>query len=115
LHFRHLVSGVAGLAMSSGIALAQTMPTHTMDAHAGPDAHTGHVMAVGTVNFANSCTQAVQADFARGVAMLHSFWYSAGDQAFREVLAKDPDCAIAHWGIASSGNRRGNRPDYQRP
>jgi hypothetical protein len=65
------------------------------------ETHAGHVMAVGTVDFVNSCAPAVQADFARGVAMLHSFWYSAGEQAFRDVLAKDPDCAIAHWGIAS--------------
>ncbi len=58
-------------------------------------------MAVGTVEFANSCAPSVQGEFARGVAMLHSFWYSAGEQAFRNVLNKDPSCAIAHWGIAS--------------
>jgi hypothetical protein len=33
--------------------------------------------------------------------MLHSFWYSAGEQAFRDVLKEDPHCAIAEWGIAS--------------
>jgi tetratricopeptide (TPR) repeat protein len=33
--------------------------------------------------------------------MLHSFWYSAGEQTFRDVLAKDPSCAIASWGIAA--------------
>jgi tetratricopeptide (TPR) repeat protein len=33
--------------------------------------------------------------------MLHSFWYSAGDKAFRQVLADDPGCAVATWGIAS--------------
>jgi tetratricopeptide (TPR) repeat protein len=67
------------------------------------DEHDGHAMAgmVGKVAFANSCSPAVQADFARGVAMLHSFWYSAGEQTFRAVLAKDPNCAIAQWGIAS--------------
>jgi hypothetical protein len=32
--------------------------------------------------------------------MLHSFWFSAGEQVFRNVLAKDPACAIAYWGIA---------------
>ena len=38
---------------------------------------------------------------ARAVAMLHSFWYSAGEKAFRDVLEEDPSCAIATWGIAS--------------
>jgi hypothetical protein len=33
--------------------------------------------------------------------MLHSFWFGAGEQVFRNVLAKDPTCAIAYWGIAS--------------
>lgn len=68
-------------------------------ADAQPD-HTGH-HAVGTVRFANSCSSAVQDDLARGIAMVHSFWYSAGEQAFHNVLANDPTCAIADWGIAS--------------
>lgn len=56
---------------------------------------------LGKVEFPNSCSPAVQQDLARGVAMLHSFWYTAGEQTFREVLRKDPQCAIATWGIAS--------------
>ncbi len=96
MRFRDVAAGIAGLALSSGVTLAQSMPGHAMG-----DAHAGHGAAVGTVQFANSCAPSVQTDFARGVAMLHSFWYSAGEQAFREVLAKDPGCAIAHWGIAS--------------
>ena len=62
--------------------------------------HDGHG-DVGKVDFPNSCSPAVQADFLRGVAMLHSFWYSAAEATFRDVLAKDPACAIAAWGIAS--------------
>ena len=56
---------------------------------------------LGKVKFSNSCNPAVQADFERGVAMLHSFWYSEAEKTFREVLAKDAGCAIASWGIAS--------------
>ncbi len=62
------------------------------------DEHEGHAARgrVGNVNFSNSCAPAVQADLASGVAMLHSFWFSAGEQVFRNVLAKDPACAIAY-------------------
>jgi hypothetical protein len=69
----------------------------------GHDEHEGHAGHghVGSVNFSNSCAPAAQAELATGVAMLHSFWFSAGEQAFRDVLAKDPACAIAYWGIAS--------------
>jgi tetratricopeptide (TPR) repeat protein len=56
---------------------------------------------LGKVSFPTSCDPKVQAAFERAVAMLHSFWYSAGEQAFRDVLKDDPQCAIATWGIAS--------------
>jgi len=56
---------------------------------------------LGKVNFPTSCDPKVQAQFERGVAMLHSFWYSEGDKMFRDVLSQDPSCAIATWGIAA--------------
>jgi tetratricopeptide (TPR) repeat protein len=56
---------------------------------------------LGKVDFPNSCTPAVQATFQRAVAMLHSFRYAETEKAFREVLAQDPSCAIATWGIAA--------------
>jgi len=37
--------------------------------------------------------------------MLHSFWYTAAEKAFRDVLKDDPQCAIATWGIASWRDR----------
>src|SRR6202049_3061024 len=55
----------------------------------------------GAVSFANTCSEAVQPRLQRSVALLHSFWWSEGDKAFREVLQEDPGCAIATWGIAA--------------
>ncbi len=55
---------------------------------------------VGTVHFATSCSAAVQQDFERAVAMLHSFWFSASMSAFTAVAQSDPACGIAHWGVA---------------
>jgi len=56
---------------------------------------------LGKVAFPNSCDAKVQVQFERGVAMLHSFWYSAAEKTFRDVLEQDPSCAIATWGIAA--------------
>jgi tetratricopeptide (TPR) repeat protein len=56
---------------------------------------------LGKVHFPTSCRPDVQGEFDRGVAMLHSFWYSAAERTFRDVLIKDPECAIAAWGIAA--------------
>jgi hypothetical protein len=55
---------------------------------------------LGTVSFPTSCSPAVQPKFERAVALLHSFAYSASEQAFHDVAASDPKCAMAHWGVA---------------
>ena len=55
---------------------------------------------LGTVNFATSCAAETRADFNRAVALLHSFEYRPAMDTFTKVLAADPSCAIAQWGIA---------------
>lgn len=79
-------------------AVAQTTPT-------SPEQH-DHVHApagqLGRVHFETSCAPAVAGEFDRGLALLHSFWFSAAIDAFSKVLAADPSCAMAHWGIAMS-------------
>src|SRR6478736_152080 len=55
---------------------------------------------LGSVSFAISCVPGVQNPFNRGIALLHSFAYSAARQAFQDVAERDPRCAMAHWGIA---------------
>src|SRR5689334_21332876 len=57
---------------------------------------------LGKVSFPISCLPVVQQPFERGVALLHSFAYSAAESAFRTVAQKDARCAMAHWGIAMS-------------
>jgi len=57
---------------------------------------------LGQVSFATSCKVAVAPAFERSVALLHSFAYTDAERAFRDVLAHDPQCAIARWGIAMS-------------
>ena len=56
---------------------------------------------LGKVNFANSCDTKVQGELQRAVAMLHSFWFSAGEKAFRHVLDDDATCGVAAFGIAA--------------
>lgn len=55
---------------------------------------------VGQVHFQTSCSAAVQPDFDRAVAMLHSFWYGEAEKTFESVAARDPKCAMAYWGQA---------------
>lgn len=57
---------------------------------------------VGSVQFATSCAASVQKDFNGAVALLHSFQYEQSRRAFENVAAKDPQCAMAYWGVAMS-------------
>jgi tetratricopeptide (TPR) repeat protein len=55
---------------------------------------------LGKLSFPTSCDPKVQAEFERGVAMIHSYWFLIARRTFEEVLRQDPNCAIAYWGIA---------------
>ncbi len=63
-------------------------------------AHDGEKL--GSVHFRVSCTPAVQGDFERAVALLHSFWYEEAEKAFTTITTNDPGCAMGYWGIAMS-------------
>jgi len=67
---------------------------------------TGEPEKLGKVHFPVSCIPAAQQQFDRALAMLHSFWYPQGLNAFSEVTKTDPSCAMGYWGIAMS--RRAN-------
>src|SRR5213079_1529743 len=60
----------------------------------------GDLRAAGTVDFKVSCAPEARSEFIRGVALLHSFFYEEARRVFTAVAAKDPNCAMAQWGIA---------------
>ena len=72
------------------VPLSLAQETHV---HSAPE-------KLGKVSFPISCTPAVQEQFDRGVALLHSFAYAAAEDAFQGVAKLDPRCAMAHWGMA---------------
>jgi|HubBroStandDraft_6_1064221.scaffolds.fasta_scaffold82527_2 tetratricopeptide (TPR) repeat protein len=78
--------------VASNLAIVSRAQVHQ---HATPE-------KLGTVHFATSCNELAQTDFNRAVALLHSFQFDSAIQAFNAVLAKDPTCGIAYWGIALS-------------
>src|SRR5260370_42200051 len=74
--------------------------------------HAEPVEKLGTVSFPISCAANVQAAFERGVALLHSFWYDEAEKQFKQIAAKDPECAMAYWGEAMSFyHQLWDRPD----
>jgi hypothetical protein len=57
---------------------------------------------VGSVHFMTSCAKSVEQDFNRAVALLHSFQYEDTRHAFEQIVSRDPQCAMAEWGVAMS-------------
>src|SRR5215218_9734652 len=55
---------------------------------------------LGKLSFPTSCDPKVQAEFERGIAMIHSYWFLIARRTFEGILRADPNCAMAHWGIA---------------
>jgi tetratricopeptide (TPR) repeat protein len=62
-----------------------------------PD-ETEHLL--GKVQFPISCSDEAQQEFNRAVALLHHMTYPQARTAFERVAELDPQCAMAHWGVA---------------
>lgn len=92
------------LHIAAYIALSVTLGAQAPSPAQPPATHDHGTPArqLGAVHFDTSCAPAARADFDRGVALLHSFWFSAAIDSFNAVLAADPGCVMAHWGIAMS-------------
>src|SRR6266566_9579120 len=90
---------MGGLQMKKCIHIAA--PLIAISLAAASAAFAQHDHKLGKIEFTNSCSPAEQEKLLNGIAMLHSFYYSAAEKAFEEVAAEDNRCAIAAWGFAS--------------
>ena len=57
---------------------------------------------IGKVEFSISCSPEAQAQFERGLALLHHMMYGQAEQTFAAITDMAPNCAMPHWGIAMS-------------
>jgi hypothetical protein len=102
---RLIAIGLSSLLLTLGAAACATQEageTATPEPHDAHQAGAPDLVGSASVNFQTSCAPAVAAEFNRSVALLHSFWFAEATSAFTGVLATDPSCAMAHWGIALS-------------
>ena len=66
------------------------------------DVPSGKPEVIGKVHFPVSCNEAAQREFDRAVALYHSFWFDPANESYKKVLALDPTCGMAAWGLALS-------------
>src|SRR5579863_2888403 len=93
----------------SAFAAVESDDDHDKDHHHHEDLTETQL---GTVHFSISCVAPVQKPFARGVALLHSFWYEEAEKEFLDIAKDNPHCAMAHWGVAMSiWHQLWNEPD----
>jgi tetratricopeptide (TPR) repeat protein len=83
-----LIGGTAGIALVLGLA-------------GSPSASAGDG-SIGEVEFGVSCEQPALADFDRALGLMHHMMYVQARGAFEEIIAADPDCAMAYWGVATT-------------
>jgi tetratricopeptide (TPR) repeat protein len=73
--------------------LSVTGPVFAQEAEDG-DAPLGHL------HFAVSCTAEAQQEFDHAVLLLHHMTYPQAKAGFERVAERDPECAMAYWGVA---------------
>src|SRR5258706_11111884 len=84
-------------ALTVFVIMAATMsPLGAQESHQ----HAGGVARLGKVHFPVSCAPEAQQPFHRALALLYSFEYEESAKAFQQTATTDPNCAMAHWGVA---------------
>ena len=56
--------------------------------------------ALGKVDFKISCSPSAETQFETAMALLHHMTYPQAQAEFEQLIAKEPECAMAHWGVA---------------
>jgi tetratricopeptide (TPR) repeat protein len=84
------VTGLVTLVIVSGASAIAAQERHSPADRAG------------TVHFPISCSSRAQADFDGAMALLHHMTYPQARAAFRKVAEREPQCAMAHWGVATT-------------
>lgn len=86
-----LVRFAAGVAFALLAGLASGTGPHE-------EQHAGHPPR--TVGIPISCSPRAQVEFNHAVALLHHMTYPQAREAFEQVAPTDPQCAMAHRGVA---------------
>ena len=78
--------------------------------NSGPRQAAVRIPETGDVHFPVTTTwDEGQAYFDQGIGQLHGFWYYEAERTFRQIAAKDPDCAMAFWGMSMANQENQKR------
>ena len=60
-------------------------------------------------------TAQVKEEFNLAVELLHSFEYDEAEKVFAKIIDKEPDCAMAYWGVAMCNYHPALAPAHHSP
>jgi tetratricopeptide (TPR) repeat protein len=109
MKLRTAILACCGAALIASQVLAQTKETrqdntavcHTPTATKAATTPARLADGYGNVHMPISTkSEEAQRFFNQGLALLHSFWAYEADRSFERAAQLDPECAMAHWGIA---------------
>lgn len=86
------------LFFASLMITAPAMAQHTMHNDQPVNAED----TIGAVNFSANCDESVRAEFDRALGLMHHMMYVQARAAYEDVARTAPDCAMAHWGVATT-------------
>jgi len=88
-------------ALSAGLAVSQAAMAESPQTAQGDQAM-GDNTDIGTVDFQVDCDGAVRAGFDRALGLMHHMMYEQARAEFLAITEADPECAMAHWGVATT-------------
>jgi tetratricopeptide (TPR) repeat protein len=91
----------AALVAASAPGAAKTAHADDAAMHGDHAALAGEEL-LGTVDFQVACAEPAQPAFDRALGFLHHMMYEQARSAFEGIVETDPECAMAHWGIATT-------------
>ena len=94
LYVSMMVAAIWGSMVGAGAA------SELPHADRGRELTAGELRKSGTIHLKIRCDSGVQDDFETAVALLHSFFYDEARRRFIRIIEMDPECAMAHWGVA---------------
>jgi tetratricopeptide (TPR) repeat protein len=95
------IAAFACLLAASAAGAAENARGEYSGMHGGHGAQAGEE-PLGAVDFRGSCDEAIQPAFDRALGFMHHMMYEQAREAFERVVEADPQCAMAHWGIATT-------------
>ena len=86
---------LAAILVSVPLTVLAEMHSHGDHDHGAPD-----LGNIGEARLETSCADAARSEIDRGVTLIHSFWYTEAEAAFRRAAESDSQCGMAWWGVA---------------